>query len=207
MNPQDNISQPSEQEVAKLVSVSPNRAQVRKPVMLRGPDGRITGTQRRTQEQIVEDFWKRVAKGSPDECWEWQRARNERHAGRDYGIMWVNGKKWKTHVFSYVLHFGPVNGLWVLHRCDNPPCCNPNHLFLGTCKDNVHDMISKGRAVRERGEDRYNARLTEDDIREIRRRCVRWDKLNSQTALAKEFGVYHTMIHAIITGRRWKHVT
>lgn len=207
MNPLELTSQPLELREANLAPESRNRVLVRKPVMLRGVDGRIIGTQHRTQDQIVEDFWRRVKKGQENECWEWQAGKNG-PPPKNYGIMWVNGKKWKTHVFAYTISFGLTNGLFVCHKCDNPPCCNPNHLFLGTCLDNTMDMISKGRKVSERGEDRYNSTLTEDDIREIRRRYkYHTYGPDSGSALAREFGVGPTMISAIIHRRRWKHVT
>lgn len=203
---QELIFPPSEPKAAEPEPAKRKHVQVRKPVTLQGQDGRIIGSVKRTREQVISDFWKRVKRGNLDECWEWQAGRNDKPPN-NYGVMWVNGEKLKTHVYSYELHYGPLApGLWVLHKCDNPPCVNPAHLFSGTAMDNVRDMISKGRDIRERGVDRYNATLTEDDIREIRRRYVKRDKVNGCGPLGKEFGVGLTMIFAIVTRRRWKHV-
>lgn len=206
MNQSELIFQPSEQKVANPAPEKRKLVQQFKPKMQQGQDGRFIGPIPRTPEEIERSFWNRVDKKGPDDCWEWKGGCRDK-VPHNYGTVWFNGKQWRAHVFAYTIHHGPTNGLFVCHKCDNPPCCNPNHLFLGTNLDNVRDMISKGRDKREKGEERYNARLTEDDVREIRRRHKKRDKVNGQTALAKEFGVYHTMIHAIVTGRRWKHVT
>ncbi len=89
----------------------------------------------------VEDrFWEKVQKG--DGCWEWTGAKT-----RGYGVINMGrGKGLKgAHRLSYEINVGPVGALWVLHRCDNPPCVRPDHLFLGTTADNTQDMMSKGR--------------------------------------------------------------
>jgi len=112
----------------------------------------------------------------------------------------------ETHRLAWFLTFGPPKHL-ICHDCDNPPCCNPSHLFDGTTLDNALDCIAKGRGNRERGEDRYNATLTANDIAEIRRRYKFRDKSDGGVALAKEFGVGKTMISSIVCGHRWKHVT
>jgi hypothetical protein len=87
-------------------------------------------------------FWAKVAKG--DGCWEWTGCRH--HQWR-YGHFRKEGKNVQAHRFSWELAHGrPVpDGMMVCHSCDNPPCVNPAHLFLGTAKDNVRDMLSKGR--------------------------------------------------------------
>jgi HNH endonuclease len=84
-----------------------------------------------------------IAKSTPDACWEWQRQRNWGGYGR---LTLPNQRKILAHRLAWELEFGPIpDGLWVLHRCDNPPCCNPAHLFLGTTLDNTRDMDAKGR--------------------------------------------------------------
>ena len=94
---------------------------------------------RGTQE---ERFWKYVDKKGKNECWEWLRSKT--FGG--YGRIQICGKAKLTSRFSYELHFGKIpKDLFVLHRCDNPSCCNPKHLFLGTAKDNMIDKMNKGR--------------------------------------------------------------
>lgn len=86
-------------------------------------------------------FWDKVLVG--DGCWEWQ-AGTQKHNG--YGSFSMNGRDVKAHRVSWLLWYGEIpKGLRVLHRCDNPPCIRPDHLFLGTQKDNVLDAVAKGR--------------------------------------------------------------
>ena len=75
-------------------------------------------------------------------CWEWTSEKTE----KGYGRLRVNGKNVRAHRLSYQLFVGEIpKGLFVCHSCDNPGCVNPEHLFVGTCMDNIHDMIVKGR--------------------------------------------------------------
>src|SRR6185369_17008438 len=88
-------------------------------------------------------FWQKVDKsGGPDSCWEWRGARRE----FGYGMVRINGILRRVHRVSWEIRFGVITGDFaVCHKCDNPPCVNPDHLFLGDAKDNVNDCISKQR--------------------------------------------------------------
>jgi len=91
---------------------------------------------------LHERFEASFTRGAADECWEWTKARHK--AG--YGAIGANGRRAYGHRVSYELNVGPIPpGMCVLHRCDNPPCVNPSHLFLGTLRDNTQDMLRKGR--------------------------------------------------------------
>lgn len=93
--------------------------------------------------QFMSGFWDKVKVGKRDECWPWQG-----ETWRGYGRYWLNGKRRRAHRIAFLLAYGGFDpSLKILHRCDNPPCCNPRHLFAGTQKDNVTDMIRKGRSV------------------------------------------------------------
>jgi len=89
-------------------------------------------------------FWNKVGKGQPDDCWEWTASRSR----KGYGQCGWRGKSKQTHRVAYMLSNNLENipaGYQVLHTCDNPPCCNPRHLRLGTAKDNSADMVAKSR--------------------------------------------------------------
>lgn len=89
------------------------------------------------------DFWNKIEKSSEEDCWEWKYQRDSKGYGR------LNSKLVPTHIASraaYILTYGHIpDEILVCHSCDNPPCCNPQHLFLGTEKDNFNDAVSKGR--------------------------------------------------------------
>lgn len=111
-------------------------------------------------------FWFFVTKGQPDECWEWQGSRK---TGHEYGHFTVHSKMRLAHRMSWVFTHGEIPlGLDILHRCDNPPCVNPAHLFAGTHETNMKDMLEKGRANKARGNRHPNAKLTPALVRQIR---------------------------------------
>lgn len=133
-------------------------------------------------------------------CWEWQAARDP----NGYGRISVKYKMRLPHRVSFELHRGPIPpGVFVLHRCDNPSCLNPDHLFLGDQAANMADKASKGRAVfpLKRGVDNGYAKLTEADVFAIRAS----DGL-SQRKLAKQFGVSQLHISRIRRGIVWAHL-
>lgn len=110
----------------------------------------------------VERFWSRVAIGSADECWPWQRGVNQ----SGYGQISIEGKQLGAHRVSYELHYGPIpTGLHILHTCDNPACVNPAHLCTGTHGDNVQDAIVKGRMTGRKRSDtcKYGHPWTEEN--------------------------------------------
>lgn len=105
----------------------------------------------------------------------------------------------KAHRLSWQLHRGPIpDGLEVCHRCDVPGCVNPDHLFVGTHRVNMDDRNAKGR--NQVGSNRYNARVTEDDVRAIRSADA------TQRALAVRYGMSFQAINEICLRKTWKHV-
>jgi hypothetical protein len=143
-------------------------------------------------------FWERVDRRSSDECWEWKGHR----IPTGYGQITQRGRRTSTHRRAWELARGPIpEGLCVLHRCDNPPCCNPAHLWLGTQADNSADRDRKGRAAV--GEGNGKSRLTRDDVLAIHLLVsygLSWSKA------ARSFGVSKGTVAAIISGRTWRHV-
>lgn len=98
-------------------------------------------------EDVITRFWQRIEQ-KPSGCWEWTGARD-----RGYGRLVIARKMHRAHRLAYELVHGPIpDGLVVMHACDNPPCCNPNHLSVGTPLDNTRDMIAKQRGRRVSGD-------------------------------------------------------
>lgn len=157
---------------------------------------------RERQKGKTEDrFWRKVDICGSDECWEWTGSRNE----DGYGHFLYDEKVGLSHRYFWRLHFGGIpDGLNVLHRCDNPPCVNPKHLFLGTQKDNALDRNSKGRRTYEdvSCEKNANAKLTNNDVWKIRR-LLEVGNL-SHPEIANMFGVNRRTISSIKMGAGWK---
>lgn len=148
----------------------------------------------------MERFWSKVDRSAgPDGCWPWTGSINKRSG---HGRIRVGGKLLLTHRFAYLLEHGEP-GACVLHTCDNPPCCNPMHLWLGTAQDNNRDRDEKGRNVNRRGVEHGCARLTEDDVLQIRARCAAGQ---AQSSVARDYGVVAGNIWHIVNRKTWTHV-
>lgn len=146
------------------------------------------------------DFWANVDVLDVGECWLWQRARN-----KGYGVLVVNGKDTYAHRHAYAIAKGVIPpGIHVCHTCDNPPCCNPSHLWLGTAADNNHDMIVKGRARRPvlRGQANPASKHTVDQVHAIRAAYAAGGI--TMKALGAQYGLTESGVHRIVRGSRWK---
>lgn len=115
---------------------------------------------------LEERFFEKICKGkTPNDCWEWTAALQQ----GGYGKIGNKGRFLKAHRVSYKIHFGEIpEGILVLHKCDNPPCCNPKHLWLGTHRDNSIDMAKKGR--NKTGEEHPHHKLTDLEVLRIRKK-------------------------------------
>ncbi len=143
-----------------------------------------------------ECFWAKVEK--TESCWFWKAAKNS----WGYGAFTILPQRRMigAHRLSYEMHFGIIPGdLQVCHKCDNPACVNPDHLFLGTVLDNRRDCVSKGRQAY--GEKNGRAKLTVQQVREIRASS------ESLRSIAKRYGVSQALISAIRSRKLWGHVT
>lgn len=142
---------------------------------------------------LAERFWAKVQK--TDGCWLWTAAYTN---PRGYGVIVDHGRNKQAHRVSYELAYGPVPaGKFVCHRCDNRICVRPDHLFAGSHYDNQLDKISKGRSVREQ---HHSAKLTWAQVQEIRKRRLAGETIR---ALGEAYGVSHTNIANIMSGRSW----
>ena len=138
--------------------------------------------------------------GAPDSCWEW----TGRTDAKGYGFIKVSGRTTRVHRVAWARAHGnrwPRPGRVVRHTCDNPPCCNPAHLRLGTVRDNVRDCVRRGR--RARGESLRQARLTESDVKVIRDRAGRGE---TAAAIAADYGFTPQGIRAVVNRKTWRHV-
>lgn len=151
-----------------------------------------------SRKTLAKRFEAKVNKEStPEGCWLWTAYKTP--AG--YGQIRINGKNAHAHRIAWELANGPIPpGLDVLHHCDNPPCVNPKHLFLGTDAENQQDCVNKGRHNANTGEDRPNAKLTIGAVKEIKE-----SKLSAYK-LAAKFDVSRSAIRAVRDGRNWKQV-
>ena len=137
------------------------------------------------------------------DCWIWQAARD----ADGYGMFWFNGRTQGAHKFSaeHLAGLDIPKGHCVCHRCDNPSCVNPSHLFTASSADNTRDRHSKGRSAR--GSGVGTSKLTEQQVNEIRQR---YKDANGRrgilTELAKEYGTTVTPIWAICHGLGWRHL-
>lgn len=179
-------------------------------------------------------FQRKVDVRGPDDCWLWTSTKIR----QGYGFFGKNGQSFLASRFAYFMHTGidPKDRL-VCHKCDNPPCCNPGHLFLGTYADNSNDMVMKGRANRPtgdkswtrmypervpkgedhwmrkspekvpKGQHRFNAKLTEAQIKEIRDTYLPWNEGEfGSVALARRFGVTRACILHAARGLTYKNI-
>lgn len=146
---------------------------------------------------IKERFMAKVDQSA--DCWIW----TARKTPQGYGRFSLHGDNKLAHRVAFELFKGPIGGLHVLHRCDNPSCVNPGHLFLGTNADNVADKISKGREPSHVGERNNRSKLKETDVLAIRE-----DAGNgvSQYLLAKRYSVTQTQISSIVRRKAWRHI-
>lgn len=156
---------------------------------------------------LEERLWEKVRRS--DGCWEWQGSGTV----SGYGRLRLGQLRFVAHRVAYELTYGPIPaGLIVCHRCDNPPCCNPEHLFVGTPADNARDRDAKGRTSRgprhaatlkiRRGS-AVSSKLTEQDVLAIR---LAPRHIGEQKRLAEQYGVHSSVISRIVTRQTWTHV-
>lgn len=167
--------------------------------------------------QLIEHFWSKIDKspgqGTQGDCWEWKAGR----IPQGYGAFGIRRKNFPAHRIAYLITHGCIdNEKCVCHTCDNPPCCNPAHLWEGTLTENAHDMQRKGRkfmgakasdlmklkAVR--GEAQGISKITAQAVREIRRK-FNPPNINLVT-LAREYGVRKQTIKQVVSRMTWRHV-
>ena len=132
-------------------------------------------------------------------CWLWMKD----WGSRGYGQFEINGRMYLSHRISYSTYVGPIpHGAHVLHKCDNPACVNPDHLYLGTHRENMRDMSRRGRGKPPLflGEACPWARVTDEMVRKIRL------EKRTSTLAAPDYGIAASTFNSIRRGEKWSHV-
>lgn len=158
-------------------------------------------------EKFQKRFWAKVDRsGAPSECWPWRG--HSSHLG--YGIVSITGsstgtvKKYLAHRIALVLSSSSDSSeLLALHNCDNPACCNPEHLYWGTYSDNRVDCVARERSNIPTGESAVFAKLDDTKVAQILQLSTEGV---TQRQIAKQFSVSQSAISAIVSGVRWTHV-
>lgn len=147
-------------------------------------------------------FWAKVdTTGGMEACWPYQGAAR---GPEGYGAFWVDGRHEIASRVAYRLANGEIPlGHDVCHSCDNPPCCNPLHLFAAPHSENIADKVAKRRQAA--GERVGSAKLTGDQVRAIRARLT--GRRGEQAALAREYGISQSTMSQIARGLWWRHAT
>jgi len=148
-------------------------------------------------QRIKDRFEKRFVPAAPDQCWEWTAGKTPKGYGRATG----GNRELPAHRLAWVLYVGPIpqgegyHGTCVLHRCDNPGCVNPNHLFLGTAHDNMLDMAAKDRSL-------HGSRYKLHKLTEEHARSIRADQ-RPRIIIAREHGIARNTVARIQRGLAW----
>lgn len=163
------------------------------------PDHIVTTQEQNRNKYIFipdeERFWGFVDKKSPNECWEWKGTLiKERKKGiGNYGKFSVRGKFVTASRYSYQLHYGEIpKSLYVCHTCDNPPCVNPDHLFLGTQLDNMRDMLSKGR-------DNYHRKYSKEFIDKLKKEV---EESKTYKEVASKYDLTVSQVWSVLNNRK-----
>jgi hypothetical protein len=153
--------------------------------------------------RLEDRFWSKVNVDTKSGCWEWTAGKT-----RGYGRIGVNGRMGYAHRVSWEIHYEEIpEGMFVCHRCDNPSCVNPDHLFLGTNNDNRQDSMRKGRILK--GEKHKSSKITREDVARLRKEYAKLnhgDKVNYKINQAKLLGVSLWTIEDVLYGHTWKHL-
>lgn len=155
------------------------------------------------KQEYINRFLRRIKK--TESCWLWMN-KDGTDSPDTYGAFWTGSDdRHLAHRLSYEIHKGPIpEGKLIMHSCDNRRCVNPEHLFIGTIKENILDAVSKGR--HSHGEREPNSKLTDSAVRYIRKVYRFRDPVFNLKNLAKRFRVDESLISRVVLGKCWKHI-
>lgn len=152
------------------------------------------------QRNTPDTFWRRILKS--ENCWIWIGALRSGYGELSFVSITGSYNPIGAHVVAWILTNGPIpEGMDVLHKCDNPPCCRPDHLFLGTSQDNMRDMAEKGRSAW--SERSSLAKLSKDRVLNI---IGMSSQGVPQNRIAKIFELHESTVSLIVRGKRWEHL-
>jgi len=161
----------------------------------------IQNSIKKNKHSIIDRFWKYTNKGKKDECWEWQGS-TMLHGGYGQLSIGFNRSPIKAHRLSYMIHYGEIpKNLFICHKCNNPLCVNPNHIYAGTPNDNWKDTINSGNAykfINLGGEQCRAHKLTNEQVDTIK------NSTESSIDLANKYKVSRQSIWKIRKGKTWK---
>jgi transposase len=156
--------------------------------------------ERRSDRTVAERFWHNVDKDADGSCWEWTAAKGG--SGQEYGVFFPSREdQWYAHRFSYKLANEDPADEMVLHKCDNPPCVNPDHLYLGDNSDNIEDAYNRDRRSA-KGEANPKANLSVEEVRQIKSRLDD----ESCREIAEDLDIPRSTVVNISAGVSWEHV-
>jgi len=150
------------------------------------------------KKPVMERIFDNLKRNPKTFCWEWLKC----STARGYGQININGKSCLVHriIYKYIYGNIPSDKPCILHRCDNPKCCNPTHLYAGTPQNNMDDKVKRNRSIHAMGEKHYKAKLTEKQVLEIRA------SKEPYLVLVKRFNVGKATISKIKNRKTWKHI-
>lgn len=161
---------------------------------------------------IEKRFWKYIKK--TEYCWEWIGSKDRKGYGKLWESQFETRKIKAAHRLSYELHKGSINDhLCVCHKCNNPACVNPDHLYLGTQAENMKDAVDQGRTKKsqqwidnQKGSNNPASKVTENQVREIRKIMSTQNYRGLQAELCRKYGVNKTTIRYIVCRKTWIHI-
>jgi len=150
---------------------------------------------------LPDRFWSKVDEPNENGCWLWNACKS----ASGYGLFLLDGKMERSHRLSIADAKGEIPaGMYALHKCDNPPCVWPDHLYVGTPQDNMDDKVRRGRDRAAKGEEQGFSKLTEAQVREMRRAYKGGGV--TQEALGEKYGITQTSTSRIVNRKLWSHI-
>jgi len=146
----------------------------------------------KSEFDTIKKFWSKVNKNTDNGCWEWSGCKDR----KGYGEFRIFGDNYQAHRIAYMLANGGIpSNISVCHKCDNPKCCNPDHLFAGTNRDNMIDLLLKGK--------KPDTKLNPQSVKSIREA---FKNGVSRAELRQKYNISATCLNSLLRGEKWAYV-